>query len=82
MTVVVVAAVVGLAEHEATIAGTSVTLIVVVAVALPPVPVQETLYVVVAVGETVIEPAVALPVEKLVPVQEVVLVDDHESVVD
>lgn len=73
---------VGLAEHEALIAGTVVTLIVVVAVAPPLVPEQEILYVVVVVGETMIEPDVALLVEKLVPVQEAALRDDHASVVD
>lgn len=53
------------------------TVVVAEAVALPPEPVQETAYAVVAVGVTVTEPDVAFPVLKFVPVQLDALVDDH-----
>lgn len=48
----------------------------------PPVPVQVTLYAVVAPGVTTTEPDVAFPVAKPVPVQEVAFVEDHVSVED
>src|SRR3989338_1863285 len=50
------------------------------AVALPPVPLQETEYVVSADGETLTLPDVAPPVEKFVPVQDVAFVEDHARV--
>ena len=60
------------------------TVTVALAFAEPPVPVQATEYVVVAVGETVAVPEAGLlePVEKLVPTQEVALVEDQVSVED
>lgn len=57
-----------------------VTVTVREAVAVCPFPVQETLYVVVVVGFTTTEPDVLLPVEKLLPVHAVALLELHESV--
>ena len=45
--------------------------------AVPPAPVQDALYVVETEGETDVLPDEALPVEKLLPVHDVALVDDH-----
>ena len=71
---------------EAERVGPDVDPIVTVALAFadPPVPVQATEYVVVAVGETVAVPEIGLlePVEKFVPTQEVALVEDQVSVED
>ena len=52
--------------------------------AVPPAPVQVTVYTVVTVGETLCVPLVGepAPVEKLVPVQEAALDDDHVSTDD
>ena len=50
--------------------------------AVPPAPVQVTVYVVVTVGETDAVPSVSSLVEKLVPVQEFALSDDHSRVDD
>jgi hypothetical protein len=47
----------------------------------PPLPVQVRLYVVLIVGETARDPATP-DGEKPVPLQEVALVDDHDSVDD
>jgi hypothetical protein len=65
-------------EHAG--AGAGVTVTVLLAEALPPLPVQVTLYEVVDWGETEIEPEVAPLVEKLLPVHEVALVDDQVRV--
>lgn len=54
----------------------------VLCVAVPPAPVQLTVYVVVLLGETERVPDVAPLVEKLVPVQLVALVEDQVSVED
>ena len=48
----------------------------------PPVPVQETEYVVLEVGLTLAVPEVWLPVENPVPVQLVAFVEDHVIVED
>lgn len=57
--------------------GTVLTVTVALWFAVPPEPVQVTLYVVLVFGETETVPAVALPVEKLAPVHEVAFVEDH-----
>jgi hypothetical protein len=59
--------------------GGGLTITGVVRVVDPPVPVQVTLYVVLTVGETERDPE-APDGEKPVPLQDVALVDDHESV--
>ncbi len=69
----------GLAEH---VTVKTFTVSVFVSVAVPPAPVQESVYAVVVVGETVTEPDIAPPVEKLVPVHEVAFVDDHVRTAD
>jgi hypothetical protein len=61
--------------------GTVPTVTVVLAVPVPPAPVQETLYVCVAVGDTVAVPEMPEAV-KPVPVQEVAFVELHVSVED
>ena len=55
--------------------GGGATVIVAELLALPPVPVQVTVYVVLVVGDTTREPATAFPVEKFVPVQDVEFVE-------
>ena len=55
------------------------TVIVSVSVAVPPGPVQDTEYVVVLEGVTMTESDVAPPVENPTPVQDVALVELHES---
>ena len=55
---------------------------VVLLLAVPPAPVQETEYVVFVVGETLTEPDVWFPVAKFVPVQLVALLDDQVRVED
>jgi hypothetical protein len=71
---------VGLAVSEA-VGTTAFTVTVALAFALPPAPVHVTEYVVVTVGETVALPEVP-EAEKLVPEQEVALVEDQVSVDD
>lgn len=58
--------------------GWLVTVTVSMSDAWPPAPVQVTEYAVLTVGLTITEPDVAPLVEKLVPVQLVASVDDHE----
>ena len=58
------------------------TVTVALAEVVPAVPVQLIEYVVVAAGDTATDPEAVFPVEKLVPVQEVALVDDHVKVDD
>ncbi len=62
----------GLGEH---VTVNTFTVIVFVSVAVPPAPVQESVYVVVVDGFTVTEPDVAPPVVKFVPVHAVALAE-------
>ena len=61
----------------------AVTVTVALAVALLSMSAHESVYVVVVViGDTWVEPLIALPVEKLVPVHEVAFVELHVRVED
>jgi hypothetical protein len=71
----------GLGDGEQETVNT-LTVIVFVSVAVPPAPVQFNEYVVETDGDTVTDPDVALPVEKLVPVQLVAFADDQVTTAD
>jgi hypothetical protein len=72
---------VGLAERDAVGGGTVPTVTVALAVPVPPAPVQETLYICVAVGDIVAVPDMPEAV-KPVPVQLMAFVELHVSVED
>ncbi len=71
----------GEAAHE-TVSNGGVTVTVAEAEAAPLALLHETKYEVLWVGDKLMEPEVAPPVEKLVPVQEVAFAEDQESVDD
>ena len=67
-------------EQEYVVEGVQETVTVLESEPVPPVPVQVAVYVVVRVGEREVVPETALPVEKLVPVQEVAYEEDQVRV--